>query len=90
MKSCGVCGVTMKNTDTQSAKASGASEAAKSQEDTLLPFQTVYAMLGLRCRTGHSARNLAKRGLIREVRFGRVIRYSRRSVEALVAGRAGQ
>jgi hypothetical protein len=57
--------------------------------DRLIDFRSVGELLGLRCKTGHTARALAARGQIRAVRInGRVIRYSEASVHALIAGRA--
>jgi hypothetical protein len=56
--------------------------------DCLLDFRAVHALTGSKCKTGHTARSLAARGLIRAVRLNeRVIRYSRNSVLALVAGK---
>jgi hypothetical protein len=57
------------------------------QADRLIDYREVNAAIGSRCRTAHTARNLARRGLIKSVRFNeRVIRYSERSVRALVEG----
>ena len=55
--------------------------------DRLIDFRRVYELLGLKCRTGHTARSLAKRGKIRAVYLNdRVIRYSEQSVMNLIAG----
>ena len=55
--------------------------------DTALSFQEVYALIGSKCRTAHTALALAKRGQIRAIRISaRTIRYSQKSVEALIAG----
>jgi hypothetical protein len=57
-------------------------------KDTLIGFRTVNEMIGSACKTSHSARSLARRGLIRSVRYNsRVVRYSAQSVAELVAGR---
>ncbi len=51
-------------------------------------YKQVAALTGSDCKTGHHARELARRGQIRAVRINeRVIRYSEQSVLALVAGR---
>ncbi len=56
--------------------------------DCLLDFRAVHALIGSKCRTGHTARSLAARGLIREVRLSnRALRYSQNSVFALMAGK---
>jgi len=56
--------------------------------DRLLTFSEVGKLVGSHCKTGHYARSLAANGLIRSVRINsRVIRYSERSVMALIAGR---
>jgi len=55
--------------------------------DRLIDFRKVHLLTGSQCKTGHYARSLASRGLIRAVRFNeRVIRYSEHSVLSLVAG----
>lgn len=60
------------------------------EADRLLDFRAVHALIGSKCRTGHTARALAARGQIRSVRLNeRVIRYSEKSVLALVAGKGG-
>lgn len=71
------------------AAASGQSEAlATAQADRLITAADVMALLGLKCRTAHTALNLARRGKIKAVKINeRVIRYSEASVRALVAGR---
>ena len=61
---------------------------ATPQGDRLLHYKAVAALTGSDCKTGHHARELARRGQIRAVRINeRVIRYSEQSVLALVAGR---
>lgn len=56
--------------------------------DRLLTFREVHALIGSTCRTAHTALNLARRGLIEQVRLNeRVIRYKESSVLKLVAGR---
>lgn len=56
--------------------------------ERLLTFREVHQLLGLRCRTGHTARALAARGQIRCVRLnGRVLRYTEASVRALIDGK---
>ena len=75
------------------AAASGKNEAshATAQADRLLPFIEVNRIIGSRCRTGHTARTLMRKGLIKGIRINeRVIRYSENSVLALIAGRAAE
>ena len=56
--------------------------------DRLIDFREVGQLVGLRCKTSHTARSLADRGQIRAVYINdRTIRYSANSVIALVAGR---
>lgn len=56
--------------------------------DRLICFREVGQLLGLRCKTSHTARSLAERGLIRAVYINdRTIRYSANSVLDVVAGR---
>ncbi len=56
--------------------------------DRLIDFREVGQLIGLRCKTSHSARSLADRGQIRAVYINdRTIRYSANSVLDLVAGR---
>ena len=75
------------NSTNHSAAASGQNEANTTQADRLLTFREVGALLGLRCKTGHTARSMADRGLIRVVRLNeRVLRYSELSVKALING----
>lgn len=50
-----------------------------------LTFREVYQLVGLRCKTSHTARNMAKRGQIRAIQLnGRVTRYSLTSVRQLL------
>lgn len=80
---------TTKSTAASTVKNEATVTTATTQADRLLDFRQVHAMVGSNCKTGHTARALAKRGLIREVRWNeRVIRYSEQSVLALIAGRA--
>ncbi len=75
------------------AAASGKNEAthATAQADRLLPFIEVNRLIGSRCRTGHTARALMRKGLIVGRKLNeRVIRYSENSVLALIAGRAAE
>jgi len=61
------------------------------ETDRLLDFRAVHALVGSKCKTGHTARALAARGQIRAVRFNeRVVRYSEKSVFALVAGKGAR
>jgi len=54
--------------------------------DRLVGFREVNAIVGSACKTSHTARSLASRGLIRAVRLNeRVVRYSEQSVFALIA-----
>jgi hypothetical protein len=56
--------------------------------DKLIGFREVNDLLGMECKTGHTARAFAARGQIRAVRVNsRVVRYSLSSVLELVAGR---
>lgn len=56
--------------------------------DRLIDFREVGQLIGLRCKTSHTARSLADRGQIRAVYINdRTIRYSANSVLNLVAGR---
>ncbi len=57
-------------------------------EDKLITFREVNEKIGSNCKTSHTARNLARRGLIRRVLVNaRVCRYSAQSVADLVAGK---
>lgn len=59
-------------------------------EDRLVDFRRVGELLGLRCKTGSTARALAARGQIRAVYLNsRVVRYSESSVLDLINGKAG-
>ena len=61
---------------------------APAQADRLLTFRQVYDFTGNACKTGHAARLLAARGLIRCVRLNeRCLRYTESSVRALVEGK---
>ena len=75
------------------AAASGKNEAthATAQADRLLHFLVVNRLIGSRCLTGNTARDLMRKGLIKGIRINeRVIRYSENSVLALIAGRAAE
>ena len=55
--------------------------------DRLVGFRRVNELTGSNCKTSHTARALAKRGLIRAVRVNeRVVRFSEASVFAFVSG----
>ena len=55
--------------------------------DRLLGFREVNALVGSACKTSHTARNLARRGLIRAVQINeRVVRFSEASVLAFING----
>lgn len=57
-------------------------------EETLLTFRQVNQRIGSGCKSSHTARNLARRGLIRAVQINsRCVRFSAQSVADLVAGR---
>jgi hypothetical protein len=61
--------------------------APPAQADRLLAFREVHALTGSNCKTGAYARQLAARGLIRQVRLNeRTLRYSEASVLALIRG----
>ena len=58
------------------------------QRDRLINFRDVNALIGSKCKTGHMALSLARRGLIQAVRINeRLIRYKESSVIQLVSGR---
>jgi hypothetical protein len=84
---------TTRNGYIRTQAASGKNEAthATAQADRLLHFLVVNRLIGSRCRTGHTARDLMRKGLIKGIRINeRVIRYSENSVLALIAGRAAE
>jgi len=55
--------------------------------DRLLGFREVNALVGSNCKTSHTARSLARRGLIRAVQLNeRVVRFSEASVFAFING----
>ncbi len=59
----------------------------ESLPERLLDFREVYERLRLNCKTGHTARQYAQRGLIVAVRINsRVVRYTEASVNRLIAG----
>lgn len=65
------------------------SSLATAKSDKLISFREVHALLGSTCKTGHYARQLAKRGKIRAVYLNeRVMRYSAASVQKLIGGDA--
>lgn len=75
-------------TTAKSAADSRLIESTPAPADRLLTFREVNALLGMTCKTAHTARAFAARGLLRAVRINcRVVRYSEASVRALVAGR---
>ena len=59
--------------------------------DRLVGFREANALVGSACKTSHTARALARRGLIRAVQVnGRCIRFSERSIlEFIHAGGSG-
>ena len=62
----------------------------KSAPDRLVDHRRVNELLGLKCKTSHTARNYANQGLIRAVRINaRVVRFSENSIIALLAGQGG-
>ena len=76
-----------KKTSEKNTSDSHKNESTVQPTDRLLTFREVHALIGSRCRTSHTARALAARGLIRAVRLnGRVIRFSEASVQALISG----
>lgn len=79
--------------DTSTKKGPGhtlknqAENTATANADRLLTAQETTALLGLKCRTAHTALNYARRGLIRAVRLNaRTVRFSEASVRQLIAG----
>lgn len=68
-----------------------ASDETSAVADKLIDFRAVNSLLGLRCRTSHTARAMAHRGQIRAVSLnGRVMRYSLASVMELVLAGSGE
>jgi hypothetical protein len=58
-----------------------------SAPDRLVDHRRVNELLGLKCKTSHTARAYADRGLIRAVRINaRVVRFSESSIFALLGG----
>lgn len=56
--------------------------------DRLIGFREVNRLVGSACKTSHTARNLARRGLIRAVRVNeRYLRFSETSVRDFVGGK---
>jgi hypothetical protein len=56
--------------------------------DKLISWREVNEKIGSAAKTSHTARSLARRGLIRAVRVNsRVVRFSAQSVADLVGGR---
>jgi hypothetical protein len=63
----------------------------QSAPDRLVDHRRVNELLGLKCKTSHTARAYADRGLIRAVRINaRVVRFSEQSVIALLSGPEAQ
>jgi len=61
-----------------------------SAPDRLVDHRRVNELLGLKCKTSHTARNYANQGLIRAVRINaRVVRFSENSILALLGGQEG-
>lgn len=79
----------MSRTTKQNAATSRSTEFINATSaDRLICFREVHALLGMKCKTGHTARALAARGQIRAVRINeRVVRYSEKSVRELIAGK---
>ena len=76
-----------KNTTPSPSSADSKKSGLETTPDRLIDFRRVGELIGSRCRTAHTARAMAARGLIRAVRLNeRVVRYSEASVRALVAG----
>ncbi len=62
-----------------------------STPDRLVDHRRVNELLGLKCKTSHTARSYANQGLIRAVRINaRVVRFSENSIIALLAGQGGR
>lgn len=78
----------VKQTKLQRPAALSVSQSAPTaRPDRLLAFRDVHALTGSTCKTGAYARQLAARGLIRQVRLNeRTLRYSEASVLALIRG----
>jgi hypothetical protein len=58
--------------------------------DRLVDHRRVNELLGLKCKTSHTARKYANQGLIRAVRINaRVVRFSENSIIALLAEQGG-
>jgi hypothetical protein len=89
----------MKNNTTEQTEITACAKAFSGQgtrahtadrPDKLVDFRVVNHLIGSRCRSSHTARALARRGLIKAVRINeRVLRYSENSVRALVDNGAG-
>jgi hypothetical protein len=70
-------------------KMNATAPAPVAPKDRLIDFRRVHELVGSKCQTGHCARALYRKGLIRGVALNqRTIRYSEASVLALVAGGA--
>jgi predicted DNA-binding transcriptional regulator AlpA len=79
----------MHSKNSEQANDSRFAESASFPADRLLTFREVGALIGSRCKTAHTARNMAAKGLIKAVRLNaRVVRYPESSVRALIAGAA--
>lgn len=58
---------------------------AQNTTDRAITFREVNQLVGSSCKTSHTARSLARRGLIKPIRLNeRVIRYSEASVRELI------
>lgn len=69
------------------AASSRQTEQQSAALDRLLDYREVNHLTGSRCKTAHTARALAARGMIHAVRLNaRVVRYTESSVRRLVAG----
>jgi hypothetical protein len=64
---------------------------SQSAPDRLVDHRRFNELIGLNCKTSHTARNYAQQGLIRAVRINaRVIRFSENSIFELLAGKGGR
>lgn len=78
----------MPNSSKHTCPSRGPSVADAGHVDRLITFREVNTLIGSRCQTGHAARSLAAKGLIRAVRLSpKTVRYSEQSVNALIQGK---
>ena len=72
---------------TLAALAAPLANGTAPKQDRLLHSSEVHTLVGSRCLSGHYARLLAKRGLIKPIYINsRTIRYSEASVLAFING----